>query len=234
MKRLTEILHRVHTPSILDIGTGSGQFVHLMTQACDHYQSIVGIDVQLKSIENARKHFKDGRISFVNDSVYNVNEIFDIVCLSNSLHHFDDTNKILNQMLNLVKPGGLIVINEMIKDNQTAQQMTHVGLHHFWAQVDRLNGIVHNETFDQSEILNQVYIKGTKIVDSWAFEFEEEQVFKEEDYVMLKNSISNSLKRIEDHDSYDDLLKTGQILEDRIDKIGFALATEFMVILKKC
>lgn len=234
MKRLTEIMKQVEQPKILDIGTGSGQFINLMTEACDHYSSMTGIDMHEKGIEAAAKHFKDERISFEVKNVFDVKETYDVVCLSNSLHHFDEPEAIVNKMIEMTNKDGYIVIMEMYRDNQTEAQMTHVGLHHFWASVDRELGVPHNDTYTKKEILETLNHSSLKVLDSWDFEFEDDPGIKPEDYSILKNSIYNSLKRVEGHDVYDDMKKTGEVLEKRIDDVGFALATEFMVILKKC
>lgn len=234
MKRLSEVLKQKPAPRILDIGTGSGQFVHLIQESCNHYESIVGVDTHEKAIERAIETQKDPRVSFEIMDVYDYDkEPFDVVCLSNSLHHFKETNKILELMVSLTKKDGYIIFNEMYQDYQNDKQMTHVGLHHFWASIDRLHGVTHKETYKKKEIVDILSaVPRTELLDSWNLDFEE-QTLGAEDYTMLKNSVTNSLKRIEGHEGYDEYQKTGDILINRIDEIGFKTATELIVVLKK-
>jgi len=235
MKRLSEVLKQKTAPRILDIGTGSGQFIHLIQESCNHYSAIVGVDTHEKAIERAIESQKDPRVSFELMNVYDYDkEPFDVVCLSNSLHHFEEPDKILELMVTLTKDEGYIIFNEMYQDSQNDKQMTHVGLHHFWASIDRLHDVVHKETYKKKEIIDLLTAAPkTELLDSWNLDFEEEQTLKPEDYTMLKNSVTNSLKRIEQYDGYEQYEKTGNILINRIDEIGFESATQLMVVLKK-
>ncbi len=234
MKRLSEVLKQKSAPRILDIGTGSGQFIHLIQESCNHYESIVGVDTHEKAIERAIETQNDPRVSFEIMNVYDYDkEPFDVVCLSNSLHHFEDANKILELMVSLTKEDGYIIFNEMYQDNQNDKQMTHVGLHHFWASIDRIHGAVHKETYKKKEIIDILTaVPRTELLDSWNLDFEE-QTLGPEDYTMLKNSVTNSLKRIEGHEGYGEHQKTGDVLINRIEEIGFETATELIVVLKK-
>lgn len=234
MKRLSEVLKQKSAPRILDIGTGSGQFIQLIQESCNHYDSIVGVDTHEKAIERAIETQKDPRVSFEIMNVYDYDkEPFDVVCLSNSLHHFEDANKILELMVSLTKEDGYIIFNEMYQDHQNDKQMTHVGLHHFWASIDRIHGDVHKETYKKNEIIDILTdLPRTELLDSWNLDFEE-QTLGPEDYTMLKNSVTNSLKRIEGHEGYGEYQKTGDVLINRIEEIGFETATELIVVLKK-
>ncbi len=135
---------------ILDIATGSGGFVHLLTSEFDDYNTIIGIDNNSKSIEMASKYFTDERVKFENMDAKSLDfekGQFDVVSLSNSLHHFSNIDVIIGEMERVLKPGGILIFNEMYKDNQDAKQMTHVLMHHFWADIDKKLGLPHNETF---------------------------------------------------------------------------------------
>ncbi len=233
MKQLIDIIKKIDHPKILDIGTGSGQFVRLLTEACNHYNSILGVDTYEKAVKQAEKSFKDERITFKVEDIYNISDQYDIVCLSNSLHHFDEPEKILEKMMSLTKEDGYLIFNEMIKDDQNDKQMIHVEMHHFWAMIDRLSGVSHNETFTKQEVLDYLKLSNTKVINAWAFESEEYEI-SDADYVMLRKSIPNALKRVKKHNSYGLLTKTGDVLLKRLDEVGFELATEFMVVLKKC
>jgi ubiquinone/menaquinone biosynthesis C-methylase UbiE len=76
---------------------------------------------------------------------------FDMVCISNSLHHLDPVPA-LREMKRVLRLGGVLFVSEMYRDGQTETQMTHVLLHHWWGAVDKINGIVHRETYQRSEL----------------------------------------------------------------------------------
>jgi hypothetical protein len=99
--------------------------------------------------------------------------------------------------------------------------------------IDRLSGVSHNETFTKQEVLDYLNLSTTKVINAWAFESDEYEI-SDADYMMLRKSIPNALKRIKKHNSYGLLTKTGDVLLKRLDEVGFELATEFMVVLKKC
>ena len=148
MKRLSKALKDKRNAKILDVATGVGNFIGLIQEFTDDYNSILGIDTSETAIETASGNFSDSRITFevmdINEPGLN-NNSFDIICLSNSLHHLNDLPETLGKMKALLKEDGTIIINEMYADVEDEQQNTHVLLHHFWAEIDRLNGGCHNE-----------------------------------------------------------------------------------------
>jgi len=234
MKRLKEILEKIEAPTILDIGTGSGQFVSMITGVCGHYKKIVGIDTLDRAIDAANKNNSNDRITFKVQDVMTMDEKFDIVCLSNSLHHFENPKAIIDKMIDLTYSGGKIIIQEMYQDHQTDAQMSHVKLHHFWAEVDRLTGNIHNDTFFKNDIIGHLSHDKLKLVDVWDVDFGEKYVYTSEDYDFLKSSIYNSLKKIESLNEYATLKKTGENLDKRLDEVGFDSATELMIVSEKC
>jgi ubiquinone/menaquinone biosynthesis C-methylase UbiE len=80
-------------------------------------------------------------------------ESFDLITISNSIHHFNNYTNILDKMVTTLKSDGHILINEMVSDKQTETQMTHVLLHHWWGEIDTECGIVHHPTFSQQNLI---------------------------------------------------------------------------------
>lgn len=120
MKRLHDLLEQFASPRILDIATGSGQFIQILISVTNHYSEIIGLDTHIKAIERAKEQIQFENVSFVAGDIFNVQDLglFDIITLSNSLHHFGDVDGLFNQMKSLLKPSGIIIINEMINDHQ--------------------------------------------------------------------------------------------------------------------
>jgi len=236
LEKLKGYLAKVKSPRILDIATGKGSFIEIIRYICDDYSEIIGIDNSPKAIEMANRNIKEPRVSFIQ---MDINEItfeknsFDIVCLSNSIHHMNNINDCIDKMSEMVKPGGILLFNEMISDNSDEAQMTHTYIHHFWAEIDRLNGVVHKKTMKKQEILD-VFTSNTKVLidQTWELIFEDEEEITKEAYDWLKNTLEKSLDRIKGFDEYPELEKRAQELEVRLDTIGFKPATQVIVVVK--
>jgi ubiquinone/menaquinone biosynthesis C-methylase UbiE len=85
-----------------------------------------------------RKTFKDRKgIDFVKMDAQEMtfaDASFDTVCIANSLHHVAGLRRVLAEMTRVLRPKGRFIVAEMYCDGQTDPQMTHVLLHHWWAQ----------------------------------------------------------------------------------------------------
>nr|HPJ24496.1 class I SAM-dependent methyltransferase [Bacillota bacterium] len=91
MEKLKSFLESLEDAKILDVGTGRGNFISLIDYLYSGYAKIVGIDILDKMVEIAEKHFEaNERIKIVKRDILDTGfpkEHFDLVCLSNSLHH---------------------------------------------------------------------------------------------------------------------------------------------------
>lgn len=234
MKNLKEQLSKFKGARILDIGTGRGSFIQMIMAVNNDYTEIIGIDNSDKVIEMAEKSFSDSRISFrkmdVDDMTFDKNT-FDVVCLSNSMHHMSDINDCIDKMAEMLKDDGILIFNEMISDNKDDMQMTHTYMHHFWAEIDRLSGVVHKETMTRQEILDVFnYHPKVNVIRSWDVDYDEQQELSKEEYDWLKNTLDKSLERVKDHLDFKDYEYRVQQLKKRLDDIGFKSATQVIVI----
>jgi SAM-dependent methyltransferase len=229
-----EILDQVSGGRVLDVATGSGGFIHFLVDGLQDYNEIVGIDSNERSAaafveafkDNPKVHFQamDGtRLEFDTAS-------FDLVCLSNSLHHFADPQLVLREMERVLRPGGHFLIAEMYRDGQTEAQLTHVHLHHWWAAVDRVTGVVHNETYRREELLE--IVKGLGLEGLALFDLSEtdDDPKNPEILAQLEPVFERYHQRAEGHP---ELQARGQELRQRVQEIGFHGATSLLVLGKK-
>ena len=236
MEKLKEILAKLDKPRILDVGTGGGNFIKLLSSVYDNYESIVGIDQLEIAISSSSKNFEDKRISFLQMDAFNMsfedNE-FDVVCLSNSLHHLRDVAGILKEMERVLKPGGTLLINEMMQDHLTTRQITHLKLHHFAAEIDRERGQTHNETFKRTEIIEVLEANSSLTVqEAWDMEFEREPENSEEEIQWLLKTIDRLSDRVEDKERQKHFKEKGERIKEYVLKVGFDSATQLLVILQ--
>lgn len=221
---------------ILDVGTGRGELIIYLKEAFKNYEEIIGIDSSKKSIEFCREQFKDNNVSFMEmngDNMGFAEETFDTVCISNSLHHMnsEEMHKVLNEMKRVLKPEGFFIICEMYRDNQSPSQMSHVYLHHLSAEMDRLRGITHNDTFKRDEIINiakEIDLELANILDY----VDEEKVEKEE-LDSIESSFEKRIKNLEKESNYSSLKCKMEKLKDNMSKFGLSGATELIIIGRK-
>jgi ubiquinone/menaquinone biosynthesis C-methylase UbiE len=242
MDILNERLKYYSAGKVLDIGTGRGNFIPVISECFNSFSEIIGIDTNDKALSAARESFNDERIKFVNMDAANMkfdDGSLDTVCISNTLHHIPDMHKVLNEMMRVLKPGGLFIVSEMFCDNQSEKQLSHVYVHHFNAKIDTLLGICHNKTFKRQEIIDIVDNLGLDIIDTFDYNTAAEQAVEddsEEEKKFLDDLFESMEKRLEvvkEFNEYESLMAELNGIKSVVYKTGFWGATELMVIGRK-
>jgi SAM-dependent methyltransferase len=152
---------------------------------------------------------------------------FDTVCVSNSLHHFADPAPVLAEMLRVLRPGGLVIVNEMYRDGQSATQETHVLLHHWWAAVGTVRGEVHRETYRRDEIVR--IVEGLGLADLRLVDVADadEDPHDPETIAQLESAIDRYVGLAEGHP---DLQARGEELRARLRDVGVRGATQLVAV----
>lgn len=153
---LEAILGKLAGGSVLDVATGAGNFAATMEHSFRSCTLITAIDSTMGSLKHIGRRIKSEVIIPVamnGNLLAFKNDTFSTVAISNSLHHLNKPDEVLQEMLRTLCPGGHFIIMEMFWDgDQTKSQLTHSMLHNWWAAVDSRNGIVHNPVFTQAEL----------------------------------------------------------------------------------
>jgi ubiquinone/menaquinone biosynthesis C-methylase UbiE len=136
----------------------------------------------------------------------------------------------MRELLRVLKPGGRLLVAEMYCDGQAETQMTHVHLHHWWAAVDRANGIVHHETYTRMELLELVEAVGLE--DRLILEISEtaDDPKAPEISQQLEPVFERYIQRAEGHP---ELQQRGEELRRRLAEVGFHSARSILVVGKK-
>lgn len=230
----TDILGHLPGGRVLDLATGSGSFIHFLLEGLPGYTEIIGLDNNDRATSAFVDAFKDHpNIHFEHGDAQHLAfepASFDLVCISNSLHHFNDPSLVLLEMIRVLRPGGSLIISEMIRDGQTETQMTHVHLHHWWAAVDSVNGMVHRETYRRQELV--AIMTGLALENPIFYDLAdlEENPKNPEIQAELEPVFDRYHQRAE---GYPELQARGAELRQRVREIGFHSATTLLAIGRK-
>lgn len=233
MKDVFDILNQIKASHVLDAATGRGEFINVLKQKLGSYVQIIGVDQSDKSVNYAQKFFPDNDVEIYRMDLEDLrfdDGFFDLVCISNSLHHLQNRDKVFAEMLRVLKPGGTFLVTEMYKDGeQTEAQKTHIIMHHWVASIDRRSGIHHSETFDRDEIINMIKalkLKNLKIED---FYFPVDDPRQAGNCDNLKRNCMETFKRLEGLENSDALRAEGEAILQRIGDIGCASASRLLL-----
>ncbi|OGD45753.1 hypothetical protein A3K79_06645 [Candidatus Bathyarchaeota archaeon RBG_13_46_16b] len=225
---------------VLDVATGSGDFVDTLMKALKDYDCFVGIDISAKDLESAKKRFRGQPVELMEmnaESLQFDDNHFDTVCMAYSLHHLDRTDKVLAEMRRVLKPGGNLIIQEEFCDGkQTEAQKTNI-LQHAWdAQIDSLLGKTHKATLTKhrtKEAIGNLLLEPIEIFESThpaeclfcekKFRCDDPKSEKEIDSPLKE--IEDNLKRLKEVADPKDrirLEKLGEELKERNRKFGNA------------
>ncbi|WP_372649279.1 class I SAM-dependent methyltransferase [Draconibacterium sp.] len=229
MEQLQQFFQDKTVSTVLDVGTGSGNFISVLKEALNNTK-FTGIDPDNASLEEAAKIHPDVHFSIMSGEQLDFpDSTFDAASISMAMHHLPDVQQTFNEMKRVVKPGGWIIVNELFSDNLNPAQEVHKSMHHFRSTVDRLNGVCHNDTFTRAEILEQVKKAGLEICT--AFNQEKDRVEPStEDISERKDQLIKILSQIKDRPEYHELKKQIPEIEKALQQYGFQMATRLVVI----
>lgn len=237
MRKLQNLFKSYSGAKILDVGTGNGNFIRILMDLDDGFDSIVGIDVLNSAITACNANFNDERLEFIKMNILNSgfeDDSFDIISLSNSLHHLKDIERTLLEMERILAPGGILIFCEMMSNNLSKSQKSHLHMHHFAAEIDRERGATHFETFSDKEILKHLTEKSKlDIKDVWEFVTPKTEKVSEKEFEWLFETIDRVQEKIEGTEKIEYYRKKADKVKKYIRKNGFDSATQIIVVLGK-
>lgn len=227
---------------VLDVGTGLGDFIEVLKESLPGYSSIIGIDTEQGTVDKAIEKNRDNRIEFMRMSGENIefeDNSVDVISISNTLHHLPNKEKVLHEIKRVVKQNGIIIINEMISDNQSEKQLSHVAVHHLQGELDTLFGRCHNKTFTLQELVKLVGNLNLEKVNMFQYNTHEEQEnsenLEEEKEILDQcfKALEAKINKISDLKQRLGYLDTLEKLRNKLYNIGIFGATEVMFICRK-
>ena len=152
---LREILHEAVARDVLDVGCGDGRFTRLLGEQLPRARSIVGMDPDKDSLDEARVLTDDRRIRFRLRAALEMrfhDERFDLVSLAHVLHHVGDPAAVLDRVRRVLRRDGWLIVEEPVADGLSEAERNGRDVHHWKAAVDRGHGLTHRETLTRDRI----------------------------------------------------------------------------------
>ncbi len=233
MEQLTNFFLDKAVENILDVGTGTGDFVNVLTEIFSE-ADITGIDPDTKSLTEAAKSFPAVNFQKMGAEklLFKANS-FDVVSMSMALHHLPKVQKSLKEIKRVVRPEGWIIISELVSDHLNPAQEVHKMFHHFRSRIDRLLGIHHKEAFQKEQILQM--IRGAGITIQFYFDFNQNinLIEKEGELELRIEKMKQALERINGTHEYDLLKPQIEDFREKAQMHGFQPATRLVIVGKK-
>lgn len=237
MKNLEEVLKEIDASLVLDVATGRGSCAKYLRAEYERLETIIGIDVSLKALEKSADQLRAiddfNCICMDSSSMGFQHETFDMVCISNSIHHLENRESAFREMLRVLKPGGWFLASEMYSDGQTDTQKTHVLLHHWWAEVDTLRGITHNRTMTREELASMLRALDLEAVVEKDSSFLESDPLDKNLLNRLHKGIDKYIEVLDNIGGQRELKERGEELRKRLDSVGFHGASSYSILGRK-
>ncbi len=232
MEQLKEFFRDIKVTTILDVGTGTGDFITVLKEDFPDSE-ITGIDPDIDSLrEAAQKHPDAAFLEMSGEYLDFEDNSFDLASISMALHHLPDVSKTLSEMQRVVKPGGWIIVNELFSNNLSHAQEVHKLYHHFRSAVDRLRGVSHNKTFEKAEILKLIENSGIEILHYFEFNKTKNVISNPQDVELHVQKMEQMLEHIKDLKEYETLKPKISEFREAALMHGFQQATKVVVIGK--
>ena len=233
MDQLKSFFQDKSIQKILDIGTGSGDFVKVLNSTFNESTPIVGTDPGEQWLKEARDKFPQENIEFLRmegEKLTFDDHSFDLVSISNALHHLKDISESFLEIKRVLKPGGWIVVNEISDGDLNEAQENQKMLHHFKSFVDRLHGISHQNTWTRPELLDIIKEQGIEVQLSFTHEKNKkpnnDEFLLDEKFDMMENL----LEELQGRPEHEQMSNQLPLFRERLDKYGFQMATQFMTV----
>lgn len=148
-------MRKIHKGKVLDVASGTGCFAAAMLESASAGVDIFAVDTVMKPLRMITSERLPGVLPAAMDGMKLAfrDSVFQGTGISNSLHHLKDPVGLLHEMKRVLKPGGLLIVNEMFSDgDQSPSQITHTMMHNWWGAVDRAAGNFHNSVYPRKKL----------------------------------------------------------------------------------
>ena len=229
MINLQEVLAFEKPAKALDVGSRMGEFTARIKKALPEGSAVIGLDCCQETVNQANQKFADEGIQFVagqGESIPFEDASFDLVALSNTLHHIKEYEKVLQEMQRVLKPGGILMVNEMFSDDQNPAQITHYLQHSLEAKLDMLTGDYQRPAYQKAEII--AIVDKLKLNQLKSLEFRESQEYDQK-LAQKNQKLVAAVEKVKELPEYEQLKKEAQSIVDRCQETGIERGTQLLV-----
>lgn len=217
----------------LDVGTRFGEFALRLRQAVPAGETVIGLDSSEKTVAQAREKHPDAGVDFVcgeGAALDYPDNHFALVAISNTLHHIEDYNAVLDEMYRVLKPGGYFVVNEMFSDNQNTAQQAHFAQHSFEAKLDMLTGGYQLPTWPRAEII--AICGHLPLREVQTLEFREDPAMDAKLAAKTPN-LPEKVEKLRNHPDYPQLKAEAAAILAQVQRDGIQRCTQLLYFGKK-
>lgn len=241
-------LNSISGGRVLDVATGDGDFIHTLMKTLKDYDSFVGIDSSEEELQKAKEAFEGGVVEIFQMNAEDIEFedcSFDTVCISYSLHHLGDMERVLREMQRVLRSNGHFIVQEDYSDpGQTEAQMNGMLSHHLIADIDTLLGRKQHKTLRKHKIRDAVEILGLRELEILDTSHPVKCLFCERmfdcadplnEWVVsfALQEVDENLARLEGHQDVETvsrLMREGERLKARFRKSGSASTSQIFLI----
>ncbi|MEA4890936.1 MAG: class I SAM-dependent methyltransferase [Peptococcaceae bacterium] len=234
MKKLNQELNQLHVKKALDIATRTGDFALTLARELGSYEEIIAIDIDEKAMEKGKA--KLGEIPGLGfekqDGCHTAypDHSFDLIGISNSLHHFPDLEALFAEIRRLLAPGGTLVVNEMPRDRQEGAAASHFLLHYWDCSVDTARGVFHRKNYSCAEILDILKKHGVVVEKDFLDQPTDPQLVPP--LIKRVESMEEKLEKVKDAPDYQAMKAEMDKVRQHYNRYGMARANQYVVFGK--
>ncbi len=234
MENLKSFFEDKSFASLLDIGTGSGQFIQTILDNIN-VSEIIGVDPGTDGFTPAKEKFQNNNIQFRQMNAEKLDfddNTFDLITMSKALHHLPHRTESFREMKRVLKPDGFLILAEMFSDNLNNAEENQKIYHHAKSKIDRILGDYHHETWKKNEILDIIEKNGFKVVFHFDQMFPENKIKTEDVLNLWMEKFNDEIARLQgkpEHTYFQELAKDFKI---RLKKFGIQNPTNIVAICK--
>jgi len=146
---------------VLDVATGTGNLAMALSP---HVKEVIGIDITPKMLELAVQAAQEKGLDNIDNLVADVEHLpfreeeFDVVTCRFSFHHFPEPGMALCEMARVLRPGGRLVIEDMLSSEDTAKS-------DYQNKMENLRDPSHIKHYKASELERMLQEAGLVVVD---------------------------------------------------------------------
>lgn len=169
LSELRSYLENACVGHLLDVATGEGDFLRFLLDSVASFDSATGLEPNKESLAAAKNKLFPYKVDLVQGNIRKIpfeDNYFDLVTVSNALHHFEQPVKAIQSMMRVLVSGGRLLINETISDSLTPAQEAYLEYHTLRADIDMAMGTYHRHFYTRDEVfalLQEAHAEAEKI-----------------------------------------------------------------------